>query len=141
MDEESLRQHFLVQLNGQYEGNATGETFNYEGKTDILVRDRDRNLFIGECKFWKGAQHLCETIDQILGYASWRDTKTAILIFNRNRDLTKVLAQISPAVRSHPSFVREITYGGETDFRFVLHHRDDNERELTLTVLVFDIPA
>jgi len=141
MDEESLRQHFLVQLNGQYEGNATGETFNYEGKTDILVRDRDRNLFIGECKFWRGAQHLMETIDQILGYASWRDTKTAILLFNRNRELTKVLAQISPTVRSHPSFVREVAYGGETDFRFVLHHRDDSERELTLTVLVFDIPA
>ena len=38
MGEEDLRQHFLVQLNGQYEGQATGETFNYEGKTDILIR-------------------------------------------------------------------------------------------------------
>src|SRR5712692_4958228 len=28
MKEEDLRQHFLVQLNGQYEGQATGETFN-----------------------------------------------------------------------------------------------------------------
>lgn len=27
MDEEDLRTHFLVQLNGQYEGQATGETF------------------------------------------------------------------------------------------------------------------
>ena len=36
IDEEDLRQHFLVQLNGQYEGQATGETFNYQGKTDIL---------------------------------------------------------------------------------------------------------
>ncbi len=33
MDEESIRSHFLVQLNGHYEGQATGETFNYEGKT------------------------------------------------------------------------------------------------------------
>jgi hypothetical protein len=141
MDEESLRQHFLVQLNGQYEGGATGETFNYEGKTDILVRDGDRNLFIDECKFWKGAARLAETIDQILGYASWRDTKTAILLFNRNRGLTKVLAQIQPTVSAHPNFVREIPYGGETDFRFVLHHRDDPERQLTLTILVFDVPA
>lgn len=38
IDEESLRSHFLVQLNGHYEGQATGETFNYEGKTDILIR-------------------------------------------------------------------------------------------------------
>ncbi len=35
MDEEALRQHFLVQLNGQFEGKATGETFNMSGKTDI----------------------------------------------------------------------------------------------------------
>ena len=35
MGEEDLRQHFLVRLNGQYEGQATGETFNYKGKTDI----------------------------------------------------------------------------------------------------------
>ena len=42
MGEEDLRQHFLMQLNGQYEGQATGETFNYGGKTDILVRAEGR---------------------------------------------------------------------------------------------------
>lgn len=54
MGEEDLRQHFLVQLNGQYEGQATGETFNYEGKTDILIRADGKNIFIAECKFWTG---------------------------------------------------------------------------------------
>ncbi len=33
MDGEALRQHFLGQLNGQFEGKATGETFNMSGKT------------------------------------------------------------------------------------------------------------
>ncbi len=42
MDEEALRSHFLVQLNGHYEGQATGETFNYQGKTDILIRSQGR---------------------------------------------------------------------------------------------------
>lgn len=51
MDEESIRQNFLVQLNGHYEGQATGETFNYQGKTDILIRVNDKNIFIAECKF------------------------------------------------------------------------------------------
>jgi hypothetical protein len=37
--------------------------------------------------------------------------------------------------------VREIRYGEETDFRFILHHRDDPDRELTLTVLVFEVPG
>jgi hypothetical protein len=51
MGEEDLRQHFLVQLNGHYEGQATGETFNFDGKTDILIRVDGKNIFIAECKF------------------------------------------------------------------------------------------
>lgn len=45
MDEEALRSHFLVQLNGVYEGAATGETFNFQGKTDILIRKDGKNVF------------------------------------------------------------------------------------------------
>ncbi len=141
MKEEHLRDHFLVQLNSQYEGGATGETFNFEGKTDILVRVDGRTVFIAECKFWDGPQLLSRTIDQLLGYTSWRDTKTAILIFNRKRALSSVLPKISETVAAHPSFIREIPQAVETVFRFVLHHRDDPERELTLSVLVFELPG
>ena len=85
MGEEDIRTHFLVQLNGHYEGGATGETFNYDGKTDILVRSGSRNVFVGECKVWGGPKILTETIDQVLGYLTWRDAKAAIILFNRNR--------------------------------------------------------
>lgn len=139
--EEDIRQHFLVQLNGHYEGDATGETFNYEGKTDILIRKNGKNLFIAECKIWKGAEVLKETIDQILKYLSWRDTKTAIIIFNRNKDLSNVLSQISDIVSEHSNFKREINYDSETGFRFIFHHNDDENRELYLTLLVFDVPT
>ena len=60
---------------------ATGETFNYGGKTDILIRYQGNNIFIGECKFWKGPKSYLETIDQILRYVTWRDTKVAIFVF------------------------------------------------------------
>ncbi len=141
MKEEDLRQHFLVQLNGQYEGQATGETFNFEGKTDILIRAEGRNIFIAECKFWRGPESLRETIDQLLGYASWRDTKTAILIFNRDRQLSTVLPKITEVFKAHPNFRRQLDYKCETGFRFVLHHRDDKDRELIVTALVFEVPA
>jgi hypothetical protein len=141
MKEEELRQHFLVQLNGQYEGQATGETFNFEGKTDILIRAEDRNVFIGECKFWRGAKALTETVDQLLGYATWRDTKTAILLFNRTKNLSAVLAKIPEVMESHPSFKRVMPIEGETRFRYVFAHRDDPEREIIVTILVFDVPA
>jgi hypothetical protein len=85
MGEEDIRQHYLVQLNGHFEGAATGETFNHQGKTDILIRVEGKNIFIAECKFWHGEKQFIETIDQILSYLSWRDTKAAVILFNRNK--------------------------------------------------------
>lgn len=140
MGEEDLRQHFLVQLNGQYEGGATGETFNFGGKTDILIREDGRNIFIAECKFWRGAKAFLETIGQLLGYTSWRDTKTAILLFNRNRNLSAVLEQIPELVESHANYKRSRGVQDETIFRYVFHQPNDPNRELLVTVMVFDVP-
>ncbi len=141
MKEEDLRQHFLVQLNGQYEGQATGETFNFQGKTDILIRVEGKNIFVAECKFWAGPEMLKATLEQLLGYTTWRDSKIALLIFNRDRSLSTVLSKIPEVIRAHPNFKRQIDYKSETGFRFVLGHRDDTSRELILTALVFEIPA
>lgn len=141
MDEESLRSHFLVQLNGHYEGQATGETFNYQGKTDILIRSEGKNIFIAECKFWGGAKKLTETLDQLLSYSCWRDTKVAVIVFNRNKDFSKVLETIRETVKGHPNFKRDLGPQSPTNFRYVFSHKDDSNREMTLTVLAFDIPA
>jgi hypothetical protein len=140
LNEEDLRTHFLMQLNGHYEGAATGETFNYQGKTDILVRVDGKNIFIGECKFWGGAKVLVETIDQILGYSSWRDTKVAVLIFNQNKDFTKVLASIQEGAKAHSNFKREIGKRSEASFQYLFSHRDDPNREMIVTVMAFDVP-
>jgi hypothetical protein len=141
MDEESIRSHFLVQLNGHYEGQATGETFNYQGKTDILIRSEGKNIFIAECKFWSGPKKLTETIDQLLGYSSWRDTKVAVIVFNRNKDFSKVLESIQETAKAHTNFKRQVTVNSETMFRYVFAHKDDSNRELLLTVMAFDVPA
>jgi hypothetical protein len=141
MDEEALRSHFLVQLNGHYEGQATGETFNYQGKTDILIRSEGRNIFVAECKFWGGPKKLTETIDQLLGYSCWRDTKVAVILFNRNKDFSKVLEAIPAAVKAHPNRKRDLGPISETNFRYVFAHRDDRNREMVLTVLAFDVPS
>lgn len=140
MKEEDLRTHFLVPLNGHYEGQATGETFNYEGKTDILIRYEGRNIFIAECKFWKGDKYLSDTIDQLLKYTSWRDTKTAIILFNRNREFTSVLAKIPGVMTSHSCFKRELGMQGETSLRYLFRQPSDTNRELILTVMAFDVP-
>ena len=141
MEEEALRTHFLVQLNGAYKGQATGETFNFQGKTDILIRINDRNVFIAECKFWKGEKAFLETIDQLLSYLSWRDTKAAVVVFNRNADFTAVLAKIEEIVPKHECFKHVVGKSDETTFRYVFKQPSDANREITLTVLAFDIPT
>lgn len=141
MGEEDLRQHFLVQLNGQFEGNATGETFNVGGKTDILLRENGRNIFIAECKFWKGPKRFRETIDQLLGYTAWRDTKTAILVFNRGTEMTTVLHGVNIVAEKHTNYKRTVAWKHESGFRYVFHHQGDKNREFILTILVFDVPV
>lgn len=141
MGEESLRTHFLVQLNGAFEGQVTGETFNFQGKTDILIRVDGKNVFIAECKFWKGEKAFLETLDQLLSYLSWRDTKTAVLVFNRNADFSAVLAKIAESVPKHGNFKRDLGKSGESTFRYVFSQPNDSNRELLLTVMAFDIPT
>lgn len=140
MDEEHIRQHYLVQLNGQFEGKATGETFNASGKTDILIRQDGKNIFIAECKFWHGEKAFLETIDQLVSYLSWRDTKTAIIVFNRNRDFTNVLQKIKDATARHPLYKTGPKVDNETQFRYVFGQQTDPNREVTITVMAFDIP-
>lgn len=141
MGEEDLRTHFLVQLNAQYEGGATGETFNFQGKTDILIRSDGKNVFIAECKFWKGEKELLKTIDQLLSYLSWRDTKTAVLIFNRQKDFTGVLAKIVATVPTHPRFKRDLGKKDESTFRYLFSQPNDTNRETVVTVMAFEVPT
>lgn len=140
MDEENLRDMFLVSLNGHYEGMATGETFNRQGKTDILIRHQGQNIFICECKVWSGEVELLKAMDQLLSYTTWRDTKTAIVLMNRDRQMSTVLGKVDAIIRKHGSFRKAVDKPRDTEFRYVLAHPDDEEREVRLAVLCFDVP-
>jgi HEAT repeat protein/energy-coupling factor transporter ATP-binding protein EcfA2 len=140
IEEEDLRNHFLVQLNGYYKGQATGETVNGLGKTDIIIRLEDENIFIGECKFWKGKEELLRTLDQLLGYTTWRDNQLGILVFSRNKNFSAVLEKIPAIIREHSSFSQEGDHS-ETIFRFVLKKINDPDYKMDLEILVFNIPS
>ena len=141
MREEAIRDLLLVCLNGQYEWSATGETFNGEGKTDILIRADGRNVFIAECKFWEGSAALHAAIDQLLGYLTWRDTKSALLVFSKRKNFSNVLESATSAVRNHPNFKRELRKVGETEVRYLFRQKYDHDRELYLAVQLFNIPS
>jgi hypothetical protein len=141
MGEEDLRWHYLVQLNGHYEGSATGETFNFQGKTDVLIQVDGKNVFIAECKIWGGEKILRAAIDQLLSYLTWRDTKAALVLFNRNKDFSAVLKTIQSTFQKHPHKKRGPTIDSETRFRYVFGNPTDQSREVFLTVLAFDVPS
>lgn len=141
MEEEHLRAHFLVQLNGQYEGLATGETFNLKGKADIYLPFKGRTAFIAECKFWQGQQGLLDALDQLLGYTIWHNTKVALLIFNRRKGFTDVLRKLREGLPQHPHFKEALPYAHHRGVRVLLRHGNDQERELIITALAFDIPG
>jgi hypothetical protein len=138
-DEETLRDHLIMVLTPQFQ-SVGGETFNKKGKTDILVRHEGANLFVAECKFWKGPKGYQDTISQLLSYLTWRDSKTAILLFVRNREFQPVLDQIAAETARHENFVK--FHGGEAEgrFRFEFRLPDDQHRRVWLTVLCFHFP-
>jgi hypothetical protein len=141
LTEEQIRDFFLVTLNANFDGAATGETFNRTGRTDILIRSGNSNIFVCECKFWDGSAKHSDTIDQLLSYVTWRDTRTAILIFNRRANFTAVLAKIAETTKSHSSFIEEKATDTETEFRYIFRHPRDEELLFDVTVLAFDVPV
>lgn len=100
-DEQSLRDHFILHLEPHFEGSTTGETFNRAGKTDILIRHEKTNVFVAECKFWGGSAQHGKTIDQLLSYLTWRDSKTAIIYFVDNASMSSVLDAILESTPKH----------------------------------------
>ncbi|HMH00003.1 MAG TPA: hypothetical protein VK555_01255 [Terriglobales bacterium] len=123
LEEEHLRFHFLIQLNGVYEGEAMGEAFNYQGKTDILVRSGGHNLFIAECKFWGGEQVLLDTTDQLFRYVTWRDTKTAVIMFVKKKtSFTTFVTQARNFMKKHSDYLSGPVEEGETRFRYMFKH-------------------
>lgn len=139
-DEESLRDHFIMVLEPRYEGETTGETFSKTGKTDIMIRWQKSVVFIAECKYWDGKKSFTDAVDQLLDYLTWRDSKAAVVVFVKNDDISKVLAEIQKATLGHPNYVSTLEPRNDDWLPFTFHINGDENRHLTLTVLVFHMP-
>jgi len=137
LNEEEIRDLLLINLNARFEGKAAGEVFNGRGKTDILIRDDDRNVFIGECKFWGGPKKFTDAVDQLLTYATWRDTKAALLIFVRGGNFTAITDKAVKALEAHPNYKRRGQHASEDRHDFVLHANGDTNREIKLALMLF----
>ncbi|GAA1711000.1 hypothetical protein GCM10009745_68820 [Kribbella yunnanensis] len=139
--EVEIRDLILFILNSHWEGAVRGEVFNGNGKTDILLPWKDRNAFIGECKFWSGPKGFAEAIDQLLGYLVWQDTKAALILFIRSGEASSIIAKADNTIQNHPLFkVAKSNVDPAVRLDYVMVSRSDSQRFINLALLPVVIP-
>src|SRR5205807_512426 len=73
LGEEDLRNIIVGYLNAVFASRAaTGETFSARGRTDILLNVPNGGVLICECKYWDGARHYIDGMEQLFGYLTFR---------------------------------------------------------------------
>lgn len=139
-DEEELRDILMAHLNGHYHGLANGEAFRKKGKTDICIEFENRAAFVAECKLWKGDQKISEAENQLLGYLTWRDCKTALVVFNKDvAGFAQLQQKMCKILESHPNFIRTIGTNNPSEWRTVFRSSDDPDRLVTIHVFLFNL--
>ena len=140
--EESLRDLIVPSLNSAFIGaNSSAETFNRKGKTDIITKAPDNSsIFIAECKVWRGEKVFMEAIDQLLGYVTWRDTRTAIILFVKKGEISDVIEKARLAMTKHPCYVIDKGQTNESSFSYTYHINGDNQSHIALELMIFHYP-
>lgn len=115
MKEEALRDVVLGNLNTIYLGRTSGEAFRVGGKTDICIEEKNRAAFVVECKIWDGSKTIGEAIDQLDNYTTWRDCKTAIIIFVRKKDFLAIVDKAKATLEALPN-IRYVKVKDKNEF-------------------------
>ena len=135
LEEEELRDLLLGTLNGYWQGAAGGELFNGSGKTDILIREGDRNVFIAECKIWRGPKGAAEALDQLLSYLVWRDSKAALVMFIKVADPAAAITKLQAAIEEHPRHALTKNATDPSQRADYILTADDEGRRVSLAVI------
>lgn len=138
MQEEDLRNTLLATLNATYKGNATGETFRRKGKTDICIEQENRAAFVAECKIWKGAKALSDAVMQLDSYLTWRDCKTALIVFVRQKDFIKVLEKARESLEKL-DYMRNIRDVDKNEFDCTYISKSHPGQIVKMRVMLFDL--
>jgi hypothetical protein len=138
LGEEQLRDLILAMLNSHYVGRATGEAFRNNGKTDICVEQDNRAAFVAECKMWSGKQAMLDAIDQLDGYLTWRDCKTALILFVRNKTFFSVLETISETIKVHSSY-KSCQAKAKNEFECTFTSKANAGQFITVRIIAFNL--
>ena len=138
MNEEDLRNTILASLNATYKGDATGETFRNGGKTDICIERDNRAAFVAECKMWKGQKEIEPAIQQLDGYLTWRDCKTALIIFVKNKDFLHTLETAEKALGSIKQ-MRTVLKKDKNEFECIYLSESNPGQQIRIRVMLFNL--
>lgn len=63
---------------------------------------------MGECEIWSGAEDFGRAVEQLLGYATYHDTKLALIIFVTGKQMTRAVDAGLKELAESPLVVGEI---------------------------------
>lgn len=138
LHEEDLRNTLLAALNATYKGDATGEAFRNNGKTDICIERENRAAFVAECKMWTGPKDVHNAINQLDGYLTWRDCKTALIYFVRNKDFISTLKAMESSLRSFDE-MKSVTIKDKNEFDCLFPSKSNIGQQIHLRVILFNL--
>ena len=138
-DEMKLRNIMLINLNAIFSGKATGETFSNKGKTDIYLNIDQGNILVCECKIWAGQALYHTTIDQLIGYLTWRNNFGVIVTFVKKKNFIKILEDVPTTITSHPTYVNGFKKINETHFVSSNHLIQDDHKSVELHHLFYNL--
>lgn len=138
LHEEDLRNTLLAALNATYKGDATGETFRNNGKTDICIERENRAAFVAECKMWTGQKEVVNAIEQLDSYLTWRDCKTALIYFVRRKDFMRILESVEAALRAFER-MKSVTHLDKNEFECLFLSKANPGQQIRMRVMLFNL--
>jgi hypothetical protein len=134
--EEELRDFVIATLNTHYPNMVSGETFRKVGKTDIHIVFENKAAFIGECKIWHGIKKFEEAVEQLFGYSTWKDTKTSVIVFNKDiKDFSSIQSNVLEWIKVNAIRYTQVN-GNIID---CVIHRADKNTDVDVSVHIYDL--
>lgn len=140
MHEEDLRNILLATLNVTYKGDATGEAFRNNGKTDICIERENRAAFVAECKMWTGPKEMEGAIKQLDSYLTWRDCKTSLIYFVRKKDFIGILTTAEATLKTIPS-IRQLQVEDKNEFMCYMISESNPGQIVYVSVMLFNLTS
>lgn len=144
--EPELRDLLLSFLNNEFRDEASGETIQSKGKTDIHIKNPNdyREIVIIECKKWNGKKKYIEGFKQKFGYLTGREKKSILLTFSNNIHFSDVSYQAIEAIKKHNSYIEnsieDLESGSDIhESNFISKHKLSKSAKVKVYHLFFNL--